>query len=213
MARCEVQAATALQASSHCFFQHMLYEFSLEDERSRLHTAPLKIAWYAYRQDATNGRDKYSTMLLDAAFVNLDVGVNAHVDAESHHDTDDPDAKNTFIKWWDTATTISRTSDILPIDDETGRGCFAFSHKAFASLGCPTPADYYEWSKTPVLQDTKQPQTLSPGKTSFVLDGLTLCFFLGGGMGGGAVDGEGSGRRREQRNNIRVKRIKLDLPT
>ncbi len=136
---------TALQASSHCYFQHMLYEFSKEDEHSgsRLHTAPLKIAWYAYRQDATNGRDKYSTMLLDAAFVNLDVDVNVHANATENHKLHDPNAKDTFIKWWDTATTISRTSDILPIEDETGRGCFAFSHKAFTSLGCPTPADYY----------------------------------------------------------------------
>lgn len=173
----------------------MLYEFSLEDELSgsRLQTAPLKIAWYAYRQDATNGRDKYSTMLLDAAFVNLnlDVGVNTYAEPESHHKKDAPDAKNTFINWWDTATTISRTSDILPIDDETGRGCFAFSHKAFVSLGCPTPADYYEWSKTPVIQDTNRPQTLSPDKTSFVFDGLTLCFSVFFAKGRGASGWKG----------------------
>lgn len=148
VSRCEVQAATALQASAHCFFQQLLYEFCLDGLCGRqtvLHPTPglpsplpLKVAWYAYCEDATNGREKYSTMLLDAAFINLELP-----------ETDTDHRRTTKTGWLELATKISRTSDILPIEDETGEGCFAFSHKAFRSLGCPTPADFYYKQKLP----------------------------------------------------------------
>ena len=91
-----------------------------------------------------NGRDKYSTMLLDAAFINSDLSeTNAAQDSQRVVDVSEATRGIAKTGWLDLATKISRTSDILPIDDETGEGCFAFSHKAFRSLGCPTPADFY----------------------------------------------------------------------
>ena len=153
VSRCEVQVATALQASAHCFFQQLLYEFCLDElcGQKVLHPTSdlpssqfLKMAWHSYCQDATNGRDKYSTMLLDAAFINSDLSeTNAAQDSQRVVDVSEATRGIAKTGWLDLATKISRTSDILPIDDETGEGCFAFSHKAFRSLGCPTPADFY----------------------------------------------------------------------
>ena len=151
--------AASLQAAAHMFFQQMRYEFSLDD-CDRLtgpsltstinltgltHTTPLKMAWLSFGQDATNGRDKYSTMLVDAAFVNVALPGS---DSDSMHSSSSQfdhrcQRRDTRVRWLDIATKISRTSDILPIEDETGRGCFAFSDKAFRSIGCPTPADFH----------------------------------------------------------------------
>lgn len=144
--------ATALQASSHLFFEQLRYEFSLEPVRKHLPSATalqstppssLKVAWFAFRQDATNGRDKYSTMILDGAFIHLDPTDPSYSGHASQPANPQNPRQSQKMDWSDLVTRISRTSDMLPIEDETGRGCFAFSHKAFRSLGCPTPLDFY----------------------------------------------------------------------
>lgn len=116
-----------MQAATHMFFQQMSYEFSLQPRTSP--EVQIKAAWHSFWQDATNGRDKYSTMILDSAFVCFDgLGEKPQTSESS----------TSKISWTQLATRITRTSDVLPIKDESGRGAFAFSDKAFRSLGCPT---------------------------------------------------------------------------
>ena len=139
--RAECKAGAALLMSSRLFFQGMKYEFEEDDRTNNPDFSSTKVAFYSYRQDVTNHRNKKCTMELDAAYCVVPSEVLGKCD-------DDYDGQsNTGKDLWDTyISSIRRVSDVLPVSDETGAGCLGFTQKAFRSLGCPDwQATQEEW--------------------------------------------------------------------
>lgn len=132
VSRAECKAGAALLMSTRLFFAGMRYEF---EENCQNDSA--KIAFYSYRQDATNHRNKKCTMELDSAY-----GI---VPAEL---LQLKDGSNNNVPWDTFFSKIRRISDVLPVEDESGAGCLGFTLKAFQSLGCPDwlDASQSNWS-------------------------------------------------------------------
>lgn len=131
--RSEVKTGAALIASARLFFSHL--NASLMDMcSSETQTHVLHVS---FRQDATNARPKKCTLELDAAWSSFTVQ-SLEQGAEWHND----------------CHRIRRTSDVLPVGDESGIGCLAFTVKALKSLGCPTWMDLQDasWEKLLVFE-------------------------------------------------------------
>lgn len=146
--RAECKAGAALLMSSRLFFQGMKYEFEDDDRTNNPgSSSSTKAAFYSYRQDATNHRNKKCTMELDAAYCVVpseDLG---------KCDDDDDDGQSDMVNdlWNRFISGIRRVSDVLPVSDETGAGCLGFTQKAFRSLGCPDwQTTQEEWILCPV---------------------------------------------------------------
>ena len=135
--RSEIKTAATLIASARLFFAH-LHASLLDVPSSGKHTHVLHVS---FRQDATNGRPKKCTLELDVAWSSFT--------AESLAQGAD----------WNTESyRIRRTSDVLPVADESGAGCLAFTLKALKSLGCPTWLDFKDshWKGYLVLNLVEQ---------------------------------------------------------
>ena len=94
----------------------------------------------SFRQDATNARPKNCTLELDVAWSSYAVPLEQGAD------------------WHNDCHRIRRTSDVLPVGDESGIGCLAFTIKALKSLGCPTWMDLQgaSWDKLLVFELEKR---------------------------------------------------------
>ena len=122
ISRAENKTAAALIMSARQFFTGMKYEF----ETSTVCNEALKLAFYSYRQDATNHRNKKCTLELDASYGIVNLG---------DFKADELDAAS--FDWDKHFCGIRRVSDVLPIEDESGAGALGFTQKALRSLGCP----------------------------------------------------------------------------
>lgn len=128
ISRSGCKAGGALLMSSRHFFTAMKYEFQEEEL-----PGGVKLAFYSYRQDATNHRSKKCTMELGAAY-----GMFSKQQLQKIDEAD----KEFDCEWSNLFSGIRRVSDVIPVQDESGAGCLGFTRKAFASLGCP------DWEQT-----------------------------------------------------------------
>lgn len=128
VARAECKSGAALLASSVTFFQQLHHEIVEMQSSSWL------VAFYSYRQDATNERRKRSTLELHTGYVT-------------------PSEYSPGLASWDEdGASMTRLSDVLPISDETAQGTLGFTIKALKSLGCPCWNDVQEWNNTGILR-------------------------------------------------------------
>ena len=122
--RAESKAGAALLATAKLHFEDMVRGLSDMNQNE------VGICMYAYRQDATNGQKKRSTLELDSGYVAC---------AEDNDGT---------VSWARDSQRLKRLSDVLCIKDETASGTLGFTFKALASLGCPTWQDIATQNET-----------------------------------------------------------------
>ena len=110
VARCEQKAGACLISSARLFFQSMIQDLDESNGCS--------LCFFAYRQDATNGKRKVAAMELETAYI-------TNVNDQSSFD-------------WADFRCMKRLADIIPVGDESGAGAVGITLRGFSSLGAPS---------------------------------------------------------------------------
>ena len=114
VSRCEMRCGASLVASARNHFDVM--NATVFHERNNGYS----LCFTAYRQDATNGRQKTCALELDHAYV-----ADVSADEEVH-------------LTWDHFHRMKRLADLMPVGDESGEGCVGITLRGLTSLACPS---------------------------------------------------------------------------
>ena len=117
VSRCEMRCGASLIASSLNYFD--LMKTRVLDERN----LGFSLCFYAYRQDATNGRRKVCALELDHAYLS---------------NLGDDEAR---VLRWEHFHRLKRLGDLMPVGDESGLGCLGITLRGLHSLACPSWRD------------------------------------------------------------------------
>ena len=114
VSRAESKMGACLIASAKLFYEQMKNDLFQQSGEG------FCIAVHAYRQDATNGKKKVSAVEIESLYA---CGIT---EEDAHFLSYDDFRRKKFI------------SDLLPVGDESGPGCFGLTLRAFSCQGCPT---------------------------------------------------------------------------
>lgn len=128
VSRCEMRCGAALVASARHFYACMKQD--LLDLRSNENPG-FGLFFHAYRQDATNGKQKF-------------VAVELHSSCLCNVDSDEASSLS-----WKCFRRIRRLADLGLVGDESGVGCVGVTLRGFRCLGCPS------WRDLNIMQDRK----------------------------------------------------------
>eukprot|EP00435_Cladocopium_sp_Y103_P049890 s1306_g15.t1 len=115
--RCELKCGAALIANARHFYEVM--KVTMRDSRN----TGFGLFFHAYRQDATNGREKVVAVELHSAYVSNVL----------------PEEETKLA--WHHFNTQKSLSDLGIVGNETGDGCIGVTLRGLKSLGCPSWRD------------------------------------------------------------------------